>query len=710
MNNEARGWTSRLTQALRKPSLRVTIATIFSLLFVVATLIILVYTYVSNSRSVLEVGKSLLEENAEAVLVKTTNHLRPAAQVAELNAFLASRGIVALENRETFKRLCAAHLRAHPQLREVNFGSVAGNIFGAERRDKGVINLYQILRKTPDETSAWLRYEFIDASGKTLEVKEHARDYDPRLRPWYRGAVRSEGTFWTDPYVFITDKMQVGITAAHPLYTGDGDLAGVMSCDVELEALSAFLRGLRVGQNGFGMLVNREGGIVCHPDTEKAVVEEGDGVRTRNLEEMGLPWLAAALDRAAREGESTIRVAEAGEKGPHIVSLRALPGKGRPDWNIVLAAPEEDFVGELRSTNRVVVIFAAVTVLVAVLAITVFSRRISKPLETLTRETDRLRELDLEKDIEIRSHIVEIDHISTAMARLKTALRAFEKYVPATLVKQLIERGEEARIGGTLKTLTIFFSDIASFTTLAESVPPRVMMIHLSEYLDELTHIILDCRGTVDKYIGDGIMAFWGAPAPNEIHTADACRAAVLCQRRLEALNARWSEEGKPTLPTRIGVHTGETIVGNLGSRERMNYSLLGDSVNLAARLEGVNKVYGTRILVSETTCEGLDGTFVTRPLDYVVVKGKKRRVKIYELLDLKDDQADPGRIDLAARFTEAFDRYHDREWDAALTILEGILRDFPRDEPALRLANRCKSFKEEPPEERTWCERLDGK
>jgi adenylate cyclase len=233
---------------------------------------------------------------------------------------------------------------------------------------------------------------------------------------------------------------------------------------------------------------------------------------------------------------------------------------------------------------------------------------------------------------------------------------------------------------------------------------------YLSEYLDELTKIILSCGGTVDKYIGDGIMAFWGAPLADEKHAEHAVRAAILCRRKLRELNARWAEEGKPLLHTRIGIHTGETVVGNLGSSERMNYSLLGDSVNLAARLEGVNKVYGTSVLVSEPTYERLGEGFVTRPIDYVVVKGKSRRVKVFEVMDLKDEDADPERVALAERCTEAFTLYRERAWEKCVALLEEVLENHTDDVPSARLLERCKDFIDNPPEERTWCERIDGK
>ena len=203
--------------------------------------------------------------------------------------------------------------------------------------------------------------------------------------------------------------------------------------------------------------------------------------------------------------------------------------------------------------------------------------------------------------------------------------------------------------------------------------------------------IIAAHDGTVDKYTGDGIMAFWGAPARLPDHAVRACRAAILCQRMARQLNEKWIDEGQPALNIRIGIHTGETVVGNIGSSERLNYSALGDSVNIASRLEELNKTYATRIIVSQATYERTSAEFVYRPLDVVTVRGRKGGLRICELMD-EEDYASPAEARaVAEQFREAFDACIGEDWPQAAQLLERFLDEYPHDLPARVLLDRCR-------------------
>jgi adenylate cyclase len=206
----------------------------------------------------------------------------------------------------------------------------------------------------------------------------------------------------------------------------------------------------------------------------------------------------------------------------------------------------------------------------------------------------------------------------------------FGKYVSPEVVSQMMDNPPE--LGGIDRELTVFFSDIRGFTSLSETLTPQELVKHLNEYLSAMTDIILDTGGTLDKYVGDEIMCFWGAPLDVPDHARRACQCALLQRKRLAELNAAWPEERR--LAIGIGINTGIMTVGNMGSAGRMNYTLMGDNVNLGARLEGTNKVYGTMIIVSEYTYAQVKDEFIFRELDTIRVKGKNRPVVIYELVD----------------------------------------------------------------------------
>jgi class 3 adenylate cyclase/CHASE2 domain-containing sensor protein len=212
---------------------------------------------------------------------------------------------------------------------------------------------------------------------------------------------------------------------------------------------------------------------------------------------------------------------------------------------------------------------------------------------------------------------------------------AFSRYVSPALVSQIMENPGMLKLGGEKRVCTVFFSDIAGFTTLSEGLAPERLVELLNIYLTEVTDIILAHGGMLDKYEGDAVMAVFGAPLPQQDHAARACRAALAVQARLLELRARWRAEGSPEFITRIGLNSGEMVVGNMGSRERFDYTVIGDAVNLGSRLEGANKQYGTYIMISDAT-RALAGedAFVTRELDLIRVKGKAEPVRVYELLD----------------------------------------------------------------------------
>jgi adenylate cyclase len=209
----------------------------------------------------------------------------------------------------------------------------------------------------------------------------------------------------------------------------------------------------------------------------------------------------------------------------------------------------------------------------------------------------------------------------------------FGRYVAPDILRVLLHHPEAARLGGERRRITVLFSDIRSYTTLSEKLPPEEVVGWLNEYFTEQVAVIHAHRGTVDKFIGDAVMAFWGAPVATEDGPGMACRAALECQERLVELNARWAREGRPELKTGIGINTARVVVGNFGSTDRLNYSLLGDGVNLAARLEKLNREYRTLILLSESTLERTAGQFETRLVDSVLMRGRTQQVRIYELV-----------------------------------------------------------------------------
>jgi adenylate cyclase len=281
--------------------------------------------------------------------------------------------------------------------------------------------------------------------------------------------------------------------------------------------------------------------------------------------------------------------------------------------------------------------------------------------------------------------------------REKKAVRgAFQQYMAPEVISQVLDRPELLRLGGEEKHLTAMFSDIRGFTTLSEGLTPSGLVELLNEYFSEMTEVIFKNQGTLDKYIGDAIMAFWGAPLDVPDHAARACRAALEMSAALERLQERWRLQGRPRIDIGIGLNTGPMLVGNMGSQRRFNYTIMGDSVNLASRLEGVTKSFGTRVIISESTHAEVLEVATVRELDMIRVKGKTKPVTIYELLGTDDDRE--RFADLTGRFQEALQSYRDGSWSTALDRFQKLQHDYPNDGPTRTFVQRCSELIHEPP------------
>ena len=274
---------------------------------------------------------------------------------------------------------------------------------------------------------------------------------------------------------------------------------------------------------------------------------------------------------------------------------------------------------------------------------------------------------------------------------------SFARYVPRQLVQDVLRSGQEARLGGEIRCLTIYFSDIEGFTRISESMETSDLVGHLGEYLDAMTRIIQEQQGTVDKFIGDGILALFNAPRLIPHHSAEACRAALRSQARLRELAAVWQGRGKAVLRARIGLHTGELIVGDIGTPERFEFTVIGDAVNLASRLEGLNKVYGTDVMASQSVREAAGPAFEWRTLDHVAVVGRAVGTDVSELLGERG-AVDPAVLEARDAYESALRSYFAMEFSMAADGFRTAALIRPDDRAARVMTARCEAFVPEPP------------
>ncbi|MDH5510089.1 MAG: CHASE2 domain-containing protein [Nitrospinota bacterium] len=275
---------------------------------------------------------------------------------------------------------------------------------------------------------------------------------------------------------------------------------------------------------------------------------------------------------------------------------------------------------------------------------------------------------------------------------------AFSRYLSPKVVEQIVQNPQLLNLGGEKRIMTAFFSDVAGFTTISEKLSPARLVTLLNEYLSEMSHIIHELDGTVDKYEGDAIIAFWGAPLPMDQHAEMTVLSAVCQQRKLVEMRKVWREQGRDELVVRMGINTGPMVVGNMGSKERMDYTMMGDPVNLAARLEGANKYYGSSIMVSEYTYELVKDRFFCREVDMVRVQGKDIPIRLYEVIEEMDRVVEPERR-FVMMFTLALTTFRLMEFEKAAELFESCDKMTSGGDVASKLYyKRCAQLIEAPP------------
>jgi adenylate cyclase len=383
----------------------------------------------------------------------------------------------------------------------------------------------------------------------------------------------------------------------------------------------------------------------------------------------------------------------------YVVALEAQRLRSDVGWINALVIPEKEIIG---FANRYLAIALAAIGGLFVIGLVLagnISKRVSTPLKVISRDLERVGEFELSQQPMPKSSIEEIAVVSDSADRMKASLRSFGRYVPTELVRKLLKEGEEARLGGQVKNLTLLFSDVEGFTSLSEKMTPQSLVDALGEYLDVVTGVIGQSLGVIDKYIGDGILAFFNAPHDDPHHVANACRCALKIQEALESKRAEWEAVGEPAFRTRIGLHTDDVVVGNIGTPERFSYTVIGDGVNLAARLESLNKVYGTWVLVSENTRAVAGDGFEWRRIDRTAVKGREKGEFVYELLGEKGKAA-KETLRWRDLYEKALDAYLDRRFEQAVEGFEEAAQIRQADRASLTLRERAETYVTIPPPE----------
>jgi adenylate cyclase len=679
---------------------------------VLSSTILLSSMWISSEKNAKDLAQSLIEQIESSVKNKTLNYFTPIESINRSASFLLhnyfTNPIKDTENREKTFRYYNELLKDYPQTKMIYYTDTSGELIMLNRMNDGSFSRRTVFNDGVDISIKWEHANGAFYGDYPDITNSAAYGYDPRKRDWFTSAARQKKMIWTPVYLFATDHMP-GFTCAIPDYNSIGELQGVSCIDISVEELSRFL-----------------GTIQPTPGTKIIIVDKADNlvaVQAKSADDLDKLFEASTDEKGATfynvrninvypdETERNLFSSAVKQK----MDLKTITYKrerynavyapistgGGFELNLVIIIPEKDIIGQVLESLYRVTLFSIGMLVLILLCSSLMSNAIAKPMRTLAHEMAKIKDFQLDSDVDIDTNLLEVLDMRESFESMRTGLKNFKRYVPSDLVAQLINEEADAGIGGEKRELTMFFSDIAHFTSISEEIPPEKLVPDLCTYFELISKTILDNKGTIDKYLGDSVMAFWGAPKKLENHAEYACLSAVQIRNNLNTLFRQWENQGKPTFHTRIGIHTGEVIVGNMGYHERLNYTVIGDPVNVASRLEGVNKVYNTEIVVSQSTWEQCHDACEFRKLDRIAVAGRLEGLDIYELWSQKDD-IDKNLRKIFTFYETGLNFYFERKWAEAIKYFSAVQKYRPSDTPGKVMLKRCYQFMKNPPPE-TW-------
>jgi adenylate cyclase len=687
----------------RKLGLR-TALTGLVLLTVAVTAILIHLTWFYNARrNVADVVGQLNRQIVGSVQHEVRGTLNDAWSVQEAVQSIFFQEAIKPTDEAKREFIFLALLRSHPTLSWIALGFPDGAFFGALRAADDEIDMVEVKR----DPETGIRQQRVDTytpePGDVMFLgrKITPSDYEATAQPWYRRAVAENGPGWS-MLSHLPYRDRPAIVTSTPIVI-NLDFAGVVAVVVELDRLSQFLASLQVGKTGTVVLLDRSDRVVASA-ASAALKRQRQGempeLKTLARDHPMLASVGALLRGSSLSLADLRETRQLQTTGPidgkdYFVTFSPLNFN---NWVVATVIPASDFLASIqRSAMILLIALAGLTLMVAAIAILSANRLVAAPLLRIAGQLKHIQDFQLDRVVRLASPLREIDDLSGVLLQMSRGLASFQKYMPTELVRMLVSQGVEARPGGHQQELTVMFTDAAGFTGISEELGDRVVPV-LAEYLEAVSTAVLNRSGTIDKFIGDGVMAFWGAPAPNERHAADACAAALECQHLLALQRAEAERRGGTPLRMRVGINTGRMLVGNIGSSERLSYTVIGDPVNVASRLEVLGKIYGVEIVIGEDTRTAAGDAIIVRRLDRVAVYGRIGGLAIYELLGMA-----LGAGTEAPQWVETYEAglaaYEDRSWSEAVRRFEAMTACRGGvDRPSEILLERCRGYLAEPP------------
>jgi len=697
-----------------KLPLRITITTAFTVFTALSVATIAAVNFVGNRDAILEMAKSDISKSATGA-EQEINRLITRAFAATGTISSLPAGIFDWRRPDALLSTLTVSLRTSPEIYGVFVGFPDGafvqaiNLVATDgtQRDVpgmpgGTATAWRVIGPTDAGGIRPEKWRYFNKKHEEITSQEHPVEkpstYDPRTRSWFIDAQREKKAVLSDAYVFSSLR-QPGVTAAQPLQHFSQATVGV---DLSLRDLADLTVRLKPGDNGIVAIIDDAGNVVGYPDPSKILSIDETGTRIKLVPASAIDddrVRNVAASTASADGEYSSFKAGGYDYIGHYSSAAA---SGAVNWRVVSVGAIGDFTRNLMSTLYQSLLVAGIILVVSVCGVAAMAGWITGPVVRIREMADQITKLNLSGIKTFDSPFEEIKRLQSSMNHMRAALDTFLRFVPRDVVRELIKSERAATVGGTRREVTLLFTDVENFTVLSEKMTPEQIMTQASEYFEVMSLGIQANRGTIDKFIGDAIMAFWNAPTDDPLHVDNACRGVLAAYHISKDLNDEFVSKGMAPMRTRFGLHTCDVLVGNVGARDRMQYTCLGSGVNLAARIEGLNKFYGTQVLASDTVRRGASADFLFRRVDIVEAKGTSIPMTIYELMGERGADAafyvGDDMMKLASKYEQAFDFYLHRDFADALWLLDQLAETYPDDAVVAQLREKCREFDKNPP------------
>jgi adenylate cyclase len=708
--------------------IRITLAQLFSISFIVliAMLGLLFYLLFKTSQaSVMQASDNLRDAASRELAEKATSYLNQAKQIEESFQAEINHGVFTPKDATALETILFTLMLTNSNISEISFiygekigYDAEGNILLATT-GRGEMSLFRTsgkssapidTRRTYQKDGQWVSQLRVRSAENDLFSTPFTQEQtnfisDPTTHLTFVTPANEQNTgkdLWSDLHWSQIDKglpeneRRVEVSLQRTVTDTKGNFLGVLRVGLferQIDKISQFkLISHDPNDPHIVFITDSSGELITRLNAADTLEPIGGNLRFSPAHappqvQLGLkdPSLRLITDAAPLQSSQFDYHGET-----YLVTYREI--KGSQGWVLGIIVPQSYYVGPLQSTRNRLLLITSIIMLCLCGGGFFVQRALKLEQRKIIRETVKMHKFEFNPS-KPHSIFQDIYEILSSLELAKTAMRAMSKYVPIELVRQLYQSQKEPTLGGEIQEVSILFTDIWNFTSLSEKLPVNELAAALGGYLRIMTHVIQNNRqGVIDKYIGDGIMALWNAPTPLPHHAQIACQAVLDCKLALQELFTSPQWQNLPPFETRFGLHKDRVMVGHFGAPDRLNFTAIGNGVNIASRLEGLNKQYGTSILVSEDIFEAAKELFQFRLLDLVAVKGKGEGINVYELIGKKGEKREMNTI--ISKYEQALQAYRNRHFEEAMNLLKDQLHDGPSH----TLHARCALLLQNPP------------